>query len=278
MEPKRAERVTLREERTKKGRLIMKKIILLLAIMLMASPALAAVNITVTDAGDGSGWATIAYAEGETDFVRAFALDITAADANIVEIDSISADYWVFPGSIDINDEGLVEDQGSPVAPSSYPGTLGGLDTNGITIEMGALFEVGVDPEPGATGTLLRIRVDATSEVCVAENSIRGGVVMKDPSATPTVGLECQMVTVSAVVPCPWDVDGNGWINQLDRNAIINYLNVNALPPFYSIATPPGDENYDVDGNGWINQLDRNAVINYLNVNALPPFYSVLCP
>lgn len=264
----------------------MKKMILLLAIMLMASPALAAVNITVTDAGDNSGWATIAYAEGETDFVRAFALDITATDANIVEIDSVSADYWVFPGTIDINDEGLVEDQGSPVAPSSYPGTLGGLDTNGITIEMGALFEAGVEPEPGATGTLLRIRVDKTSEVCVAENSIRGGVVMKDPSADPTVNVECQTVTVGpGGCVCKGDVSGpmgvpDGLVSTSDMGVLLGIIGPVGAP--YIAAIPPGMECLDLSGpmgvpDGLLSTSDMGVILGHIGPIG-PPYIGPCIP
>jgi len=246
------------------------------------------VVITLTDEGDGSGWITVAYdaTAAGPNFVRAFALDIVANDANIVEIDSLNADYWVYPGSIYIDANGEVNDFGSPVAdPCVYPGTLGGLDTNGITIEMCALFEAGVDPEPAATGVLLRIRVDSyCPEVCVSTNATRGGVVMSDGSSMDPV-VECvQIVGCDPPPPCPWDVDGNGWVNLNDRNAVITILNVfcSSLFCMGSCSTTTGwcyaDPIYDVDGNGWVNRLDRDAIITYLNVNATAPFWSVPCP
>ena len=195
----------------------MKKIILLLAVMLMTAPAMAAVTITVTD--DGGGWALIEYdATSEADFVRAFALNITADDANIIDIDSANASYWVYPGTIDINDAGGVNDVGSPIAPSDAPGALGGLDTNGVTIEMGALFEAGVDPEPAATGTLLRVQVDGACTVCVVGNSIRGNVVMKDASSIdPTE--DCATIDVGPTCCAP-DVDSDDDIDFSDYIAI----------------------------------------------------------
>ena len=212
MKPKEAECVALREEKTKKGRLIMKKMILLLAVMLMTAPAMAAVTITVTD--DGDGWAVISYdATTETDFVRAFALDITASnDVNIVAYDSADANYWVYPGTIDINDAGGVNDVGTPIAPNGSPGALGGLGTNGITIEMGALFEAGVDDPPAAEGVLLRIQLDPAAtadaaDVCVVGNAMRGNIVMKDASSQAIDPAACQVVVVGGgTPPTCWDI------------------------------------------------------------------------
>ena len=201
----------------------MKKIILLLAVMLMTAPAMAAVTITVTD--DGGGWALIEYdATSEADFVRAFALNITADDANIIDIDSANASYWVYPGTIDINDAGGVNDVGSPIAPNGSPGALGGLDTNGVTIEMGALFEAGVDPEPAATGTLLRVQVDGACTVCVVGNSIRGNVVMKDASSIdPTE--DCAAIDGPGPVGCPQDVDSDDDLDTTDYYTVQGNLN-----------------------------------------------------
>ena len=195
----------------------MKKLILLLAVMLMAAPAMADVTITVTD--DGDGWALIEYSHDEgANFIRAFALDITASnDVNIVAIDSNNPDYWVYPGSIDINDAGGIDDEGSPVADAGYPGTLGGLDTNAVTIEMGALFEAGVDPDPAASGVLLRLQLDPAAaadaaNVCVVGNAIRGNVVMKDASSNEP-DEACAVVEVGGE---PDPNAGTCWDNVLE--------------------------------------------------------------
>jgi hypothetical protein len=198
----------------------MKKIILLLAIMLMASPAMATVTITVTD--DGGSWARIDYSHDEgANFIRAFALDVNTNGALITEIDSNHPAYWVYPGTIDINDAGGVNDVGSPVAPDSYPGTLGGLGTTGVTIEMGALFEGGVDPDPASSGTLLRVKVDGDCRICVNGNSIRGNVVMKDATSNdPTEA--CADITGGCA--CLGDVNGSTSVNFSDLIAIYSEM------------------------------------------------------
>ena len=192
----------------------MKKLILLLAVMLMTAPAMAAVTITVTDSDDG--WAVISYdANGAgANFIRAFALDITASnDVNIVDYDSVT-EYWVHPGQIDINDAGEVNDAGSPIAGPGYPGTLSGIDTNAVTIEMGALFEAGGpgDP-PAASGVLLRLQLDPNAaadaaEICVVGNAIRGNIVMKDASSEDPAQA-CAVVEVvpgGPTCPCLGDI------------------------------------------------------------------------
>ena len=81
--------------------------------------------------------------------------------------------------------------------------------------------------------------------------------------------------------PCPEDVDGNGWVNITDRNAITTWLNLYASPPFWSeqyLPDYPNDWNHDVDGNGWINITDRVLITNWLNIHASPPFWSAPCP
>jgi hypothetical protein len=128
---------------------------------------------------------TIAYdASGETELVRAFALDITVdSGATIDAVAWTNPDYDIYPGSIVIDAGGNVTDWGSPIASQSdYPGdTLGGLGTSGVTIEMGSLYAQGETP-PAASGNLITLTVSGSPCVTITENVIRGGVVMEDPS------------------------------------------------------------------------------------------------
>jgi hypothetical protein len=141
----------------------------------------------------------------EPNKVRAFALDITVDNpAKINTIDYNDPNYWVYPGSIEIVN-GEVNDVGSPVASPTFPGTLGGLDTNGITIEMGSLYYPTGDNSPNAppnSGKLLKFRVSKDCTVTVAENAIRGGVVLTNPSLDPTVTLTGCTVVCAQVVDC----------------------------------------------------------------------------
>jgi hypothetical protein len=191
----------------------MKKLGLVVAVlMVVAAPALAAVNITCT--ADGN-IVTVSYeVSGEPNKVRAFALDITVQNpANINTIDYNDPNYWVYPGSIEIVN-GEVNDVGSPVASPTFPGTLGGLDTNGITIEMGSLYYPTGDNSPNAPKTGIRkllkfsvCHVFSGCKVYIKENTVRGGVVLTNPTIDPTVTVASPAYTFVLVqippVPCP---------------------------------------------------------------------------
>jgi hypothetical protein len=182
----------------------MKNFILPLAVALIATPAWATVAITVVDEGDGI--AAINYAvSGEPNKVRAFALDITV-DAGVIEeisdyMKGEGAFFGIFPASFrdyitvdattgevttwDVNEY-------TPLADPNDPGAEDGLGTAGVTIELGALYYPTGDSSPNAppdSGTLCKLKVSETCNMCVAENATRGGIVLTDPSVAPTVDL-----------------------------------------------------------------------------------------
>jgi hypothetical protein len=172
----------------------MRKMIFTLAVVLLAAPAWADVEIILTDLGDGV--IEISYdASTETELVRAFALNIEATDGNIIDINDFvvgdnNGGYGIAPGSfrdnITVNPTtGMVDswvgnpNPYTPVAPAGDPDALGGIGTGGVTIEMGSLYE---DPgnAPDPCGVLCTITVDENvSEVCVTGNAIRGNVVLE---------------------------------------------------------------------------------------------------
>jgi hypothetical protein len=184
----------------------MKKIMLLvLAVAVIAVPAWAVVNITATvetvlvnGTPADTDMVVISYEViAEANNVRAFGLDITVqdpcgdpnADPHIVDIIEyeLNADYWVYPGSIDINEAGEVNDVGTPVADPCGPvpiDTLPGIGSYGITIEMGSLY-VGEANAPDTSGVLLKFVVDDNCLVNVSDNVSRGGVVMEGGGAAP---------------------------------------------------------------------------------------------
>jgi len=157
------------------------------AVMLTASSAIATVYLNCADLGNGV--VELSYdSSEETVPVRAFALDVEVSSGIITLIGNLSAHYWIYPGSIIIDEFGEVVDLGSPVAqPEDYPGdTLGGLGTSGMTLEMGSLY-VGEANAPPANGVLCTFIVSAECNVNVSENGIRGGVVLEDPVIDPDV-------------------------------------------------------------------------------------------
>jgi len=174
----------------------MKKLGLVVAVLMLASPVWARVDIKC--ANDGN-LVTVSYAVvGEPNRVSGFGLNITVDNgAKIKSISDINPKYWVYPGSIAIDTTvtpPVITDNGSPVRdPVKYPGgTLGGLDTNGVSIEMGALYDPPGDNSPNApptSGVLLKFRVDKTANVCVTitEDPTSGGVVLTNPTLNPDV-------------------------------------------------------------------------------------------
>ena len=191
----------------------MKKIVLI-AVLLLAAPSMAAVNFTAVPETCG---AAIYYdATGEGELVRAFALDITVdSGATITGVTdykegvSVSGDkgYGIFPGSIDINDAGDINDVGTPVAdPCQLPSdTQLGLGTGGITIEMGSLY-VDSANAPDPCGLLCKVVVDADCNMTIAVNVSRGEVVMEGATQAST-----NLPIVAAVIcgPTTYTIAGN---------------------------------------------------------------------
>ncbi len=206
----------------------MKKLCGLLAVLLAASPALAAVRITADPNGNT---VAIKYdTDGEK--VRAFALDITVDKGKIVGIsdfirgESTAANpgYGIFPANFarfitvdpdtgevakwDVNDY-------TPIADPCDIGALGGLGTNGITIEMGALYYPTEDNSPNAppnSGTLFKLTVSEPATVTIALNEIRGGVVLTNPETPATVTLSQGTAVVGGGAAAAGGSDYAEWV------------------------------------------------------------------
>ncbi len=190
----------------------MKKLIVLMAVCLLAGSAVADVRIIVDPNGN---LASINY-ETDGEMVRAFALDITVDAGTITGITNFirgesTADmpgYGIFPANfgrfITVDGEtGEVTDwdiaEYTPVADPCDPGALGGLGTDGITIEMGALYYPADDSSPNApptSGTLCTLVVSDAANLTVTLNEARGGVVLTDPTVLPVVDL-----TAATMIP-----------------------------------------------------------------------------
>jgi hypothetical protein len=143
----------------------MRKVLLLLIVVILASPVWATINITVEPLGGGV--AAIQYSGDQ--LARAFALDITI-DAGVITDVSVEDDkkgddnggYGIFPASfsryIVVLDTGEVESWDissyTPIADANDPGALGGLGTSGVTIEMGSLYETQAPPLQGTLCTV----------------------------------------------------------------------------------------------------------------------------
>lgn len=173
----------------------MKKVIFILAVLMIAAPASAQqVIISCDDLGGGVCAVSFNATGADPDLVRAFALDIVVDNgAKIIGFDdTVNTDYIIYPGSIVITG-GTVTSYGTAKAdPNLYAGTLG-LDPNGMTVEMGSLYAPtgpGSVNAPAKFGELFRFTVDKDCDVSISANAARGGIVMED-SSSPTSNLPC---------------------------------------------------------------------------------------
>jgi hypothetical protein len=187
----------------------MKKVMLTLAVVLLVcAPALADVIIS-HETVDGK--CAVKYQVTAGEKVRAFALDITVDGGQT--IDAISGfltgestaeakGYGIFPANfaryITVTGAGEVEDWDAdpnytPVADVNDPGALGGLGTDGITVELGSLYyPAGDDSDaaPGDEGILFMLDIEEACNVTYELNAMRGGIVLTDPEAAVTVDLQ----------------------------------------------------------------------------------------
>ena len=184
----------------------MRKMFFALAMAMLTTPVWATVTITATDLGGGV--VAIDYSSDDTELVRAFALDITVDAGTIDTISDFAVGddnngYGIFPGNfgryITVDPvTGEVSDWGvagyTPVADGNDPGALGGLGTNGITIEMGSLYDTKAPPRQGR---LCTITCSETCLLTVTTNATRGNVVLEDASEAAVVLTGATSVQVS---------------------------------------------------------------------------------
>jgi len=183
----------------------MKKILFALMVVLIASPAWAAVDVSVYATADGN-MVTVGFNAAADVNVRAIALDITVDACGVIDdVNSLQdvADYNIYPGSAGINIEGgEVQGLGEPVGSTAdHEDTQPGEGSQGVTIEMASL---GAMPS-GVDVDLVEILIVGCGDVnvAIAENAIRGGVVLEDPAVDPTLDITgCQVSLESCYDGC----------------------------------------------------------------------------
>ena len=176
----------------------MKKLILVLAIALVASPAMAAldVNLVSIDSDTFEVRYTGADANSASTMPRAFALDLTIDGSGTFDSfvadsyktgDSVPGDlgYGIYPARIVIDAEGTVTSDGNPLADDTNdPGAGTGFGTNHIVLEFGSLYYGDVNAPP-SSGTLCGLNFTegtATAVTMVDEDTYRKGLVFEDGS------------------------------------------------------------------------------------------------
>jgi hypothetical protein len=271
----------------------MKKVLGILAALVMAAPSMA-MTLAVTDGGGG--WIEISYdASGETALPRAFALNITvdAAHMDAVQFSAGTGDeacatcepFDIYPGTIAIDENGVVTGWGTPVAPATAPDAPGQLYPAGagtaIVVELGSLYEDGVETPPADTGLLLRVHVDGNCTLCVSEeDTVRGGVVMEDVTSA-TVAQACE--TIVGVLPTCWDATECGGQPLGDASCDGNINLVDLFKIKTSWMKSYGETGYNCcanfDHTGSVNLVDLFRIkTNWMTTGHTPATGNQNCP
>jgi len=159
----------------------MKNIVLVLAVLMLAVPAMAGITITPAQVGT-TNVVTISYNAPDGNIPRAFALDVTMSPANGTALApyGFNPNFYVAPGTFSY--VGGVTNWGNPIV---------GPNTVKFTTEMGSLWDacdVNHPTQPPSSGTLLSFTVDKTCVISLAQNAQRGGVVMENTAVTFPAG------------------------------------------------------------------------------------------
>ncbi|HBG27524.1 MAG: hypothetical protein A2Y10_00250 [Planctomycetes bacterium GWF2_41_51] len=174
-----------------------------MSFFLTASLSSGAVIISCQDLGNHI--VQLSYdASGESFLVRAFALNITISDGVILSIgdyfEGPGPGYGIFPGDIMIPPVGDIGDLGTPIVGPENPGALGGIGTDGMTLEFGSLYAPGAEPPP-VMGVLTTFTVSEDCTVFVAEENLyRGGVVLEDGTHPTVLTYGCEVVPEPATI------------------------------------------------------------------------------
>jgi hypothetical protein len=146
-----------------------------------------------------NGLANINYQCTAGEVVRAFALDVTVDQGQILAITNFlrgpstpaTRGYGIFPASFRDN---VTVTSGSnanwdvtgysplAVVADNPGGTLPGLNSSGVTLELGALWDPNVPAAaPASSGTLCALQLSQTANVTITANVIRGGIIGSPP-------------------------------------------------------------------------------------------------
>lgn len=164
----------------------------ILGLLLPGLAAHAAVRVFVQDT---NGAVNINYECTAGEVVRGFALDVSVDRGEIVGITNFlrgpstasARGYGIFPASfrdyVSVT-SGTNADWNAPgysplavVADTPFD-TLPGLNSSGVTLEFGAIWDpADLAAAPGASGTLCTLQISQTANVTIAPNPRRGGVI-----------------------------------------------------------------------------------------------------
>jgi hypothetical protein len=174
----------------------MKKPLLVMTLFLLVHPARGTVRVFVQGT---NGLANINYECTAGEVVRAFALDVTVDQGQIHGITNFfrgpstasAQGYGIYPASFrdnvtvysGTNANWNVSGYSPAAVVADNPGgTLPGLNSTGITLEFGALWDPNVRAAiPPSRGTLCSLQISQTANVTVGANLSRGGIISAPP-------------------------------------------------------------------------------------------------
>lgn len=200
----------------------MKKLVVLMAVLAIAVPSMAGTTVSCAQIGTTAQF-TISYAyDGTGSVPRAFALDVTtnlgsfsAVAATMTgESTTVTKGFGIFPGTIAIDSTGSVTSVGTPVAPQTDlpSGTLAGLNTAGMTLELGSLYATSaaapVVAGTASSGILVTVTMSGMAQdsaakvatITIVPNTARGGLVLEDATSVGAFSSACT-VTIPALPP-----------------------------------------------------------------------------
>jgi len=221
----------------------MKKFIMVLVALALVVPALAAqpqVDITCSVGGSNNDEVTVSFNNvtysppTDSNAVRAFGFIITVDNGAVIESwDCVqehaqmgTAGYWVHPGCIVIEPNGVVSDYGSCVC--------GDICTSEIIVGMASLYATPAGPPAQKNSALCKFTVSKDCTITIVGDTMStgstDGVVMEDPSLTPIVNLSgCSVVNVCTCKgdvwgPIPPNFAPDGVITSTDVSKIIGWF------------------------------------------------------
>jgi hypothetical protein len=171
----------------------------LLLLLFLLCPVRGAVVVFVQAT---NGLANINYTCTAGETVRSFALDVSVDRGQIIAVTNFfrglstaaGKGYGVFPASFRDN---VTVSTGSnanwnatgysplAVAADDPAGTLPGLNSSGVTLEFGALWDPTVPAAvPPASGTLCALQLNQPANVSIVANASRGGIIASPPEVS----------------------------------------------------------------------------------------------
>jgi hypothetical protein len=214
------------EKKKERKDVTMRKLCFVLTALLLTASAFADVTVICEQVPDTNQVLVRYVASDDANKPRAFGMDITVDSGQTIDtiVSGSPSDYfWVYPGTIDINDTtGKIDAPGTLVAPSGYQTALGGLGTGGITVEMGSLYDP-CDTEhptgPSNAEDLFKFTVSGDCNVTIAGNSARGNVVLETTEpADANYEPGCQVILPSGKCLVVGQVVGGVMISQAMYN------------------------------------------------------------